>query len=39
MKNTYIPPGVSPEEALVAKRAAHLAVKRPFKVTAINKKL
>lgn len=38
MKNTYIPPGVSPEEALVAKRAAHLAVKKPFKVSSMEKK-
>lgn len=38
MKNTYIPPGVSQEEALVAKKAAHLAVKKPFKVTSMEKK-
>ena len=35
MKNTYIPPGVTKEEAMVAKKAAHLAVKRPFKVSSM----
>lgn len=38
MKNTYIPPGVSQEQAMVAKKAAHLAVKKPFKVTSMEKK-
>ena len=37
IKNSYIPTGVSPEEAQVAKKAAHLAVKRPFKVSSMEK--
>ncbi|MDD2285019.1 MAG: DUF4886 domain-containing protein [Paludibacter sp.] len=35
MKNTFIPAGVTPEEALVAKKAAHRAVKKPYKVSSM----
>jgi hypothetical protein len=38
MKNPYVPTGVSPKEAQIAKEAAHLAVKKPFKVTSMDKK-
>lgn len=37
MKNTFVPAGVSPEEAKIAKSAAHYAVKQPYKVTEIKK--
>lgn len=32
-KNSFVPYGVTPEEAKVAKNAAHYAVKQPYKVT------
>lgn len=37
MKNSFIPAGVTPEEARVAKNAAHFAVKQPYKVTEMKK--
>lgn len=37
IKNTFIPAGVTPEEAKVARYAAHYAVKRPSKVTSMKK--
>ena len=37
IKNTFIPVGVSAEEARIAKNAAHYAVKRPKKVTKMKK--
>lgn len=36
-KNSFIPSGVTPEEAEVAKYAAHYAVKQPYKVTVMKK--
>lgn len=37
MKNAFVPAGVSPEEAKIAKGAAHYAVKQPYKVTEMKK--
>lgn len=37
MKNSFIPAGVTAEEAKIAKSAAHYAVKQPYKVTEMKK--
>jgi hypothetical protein len=36
-KNSFVPAGVSPEQAAMAKEAAHNAVKRPYKLTPFKK--
>jgi len=37
LKNAFVPAGVTPQEAAMAKRAAHNAVKRPFRITPFKK--
>lgn len=37
VKNSFIPAGVTAEEAKIAKSAAHYAVKQPYKVTEMKK--
>lgn len=36
-KSSFVPEGVTPEEAAMAKQAAHNAVKRPFRITPFKK--
>ena len=35
MRNDYYPPSVSPEDAAIARKAAHRAVRKPFKIQTI----